>query len=140
MPYYQTRVTVPANTSEDAPKIVTWKLTKGVIVSASVGFPAGSAGLAHAKIRHEEAQLWPTNPAEDFSWDDHVFRFTTYFELYIEPYQLKLICWNTSTTYSHTILFTVNILPKWLAAPYLILKGFVDAFRRLIGLPPIEEA
>lgn len=103
-------ILIPPNTPETDPKVQTCQLSYGTINRVFICFPPGPKGLAHVVIRRYESQVWPTNLAESFAWDNFVFVIEDEFELVTAPYSIKLVGWNGDDTYEHTITVMFNVL------------------------------
>lgn len=113
-------ITIPANTTESEPEIQTCQLSYGTIQRVFVCFPPGPKGLAHVVIKRYESQVWPTNPAASFAWDDFVFVVEDEFLLETAPFSVKLVGWNNDDTYEHTITVMFNVLRGRYGMPELL--------------------
>lgn len=100
---YIHRLTIPANTAEADKERIDFKLPSGVLTKVEVAFPPGPKGVAHAQVYHNEQQLFPTNPDEDYAWDDTTVMWEGEYELPESWNGLSLRGWNTSTQYEHKI-------------------------------------
>lgn len=108
--FYRYSLTVPANTPSTAPIATTMRLSHGIINQIEIGFPPGCAGLVHVSIFHFEHQAWPTNPDNDFAWDDYnVTIRNEAFGLVTRPYNLTLRAWSEDNTFPHTIVCRLGI-------------------------------
>lgn len=121
--FFRHTLDIPANTAKTDPLELVADLTHGIITRVMVGFPRGAAGLAHVRILRGGHQVWPTNPEEDFAWDNFVFNFEENYELYDQPYQLTIQGYNLDECYPHEVMvcFGVHTTPM----PFLsrILSG-----------------
>lgn len=114
--FYDKAFTVPANTARSSPVETVLQLSHGVMHYLEIGFPAGCAALAHLVLLHQDHQLYPTNPEGSFAADYHIIPIRDYFELFYEPFALKLRGWNLDDSYPHTITVRIGILPADVAA------------------------
>lgn len=131
--FYDFAITVKTTHTEASPKEQVLKLTHGVIHRVELGFPSGCAGLVRVKLLHEEHQLYPTNPDGYFASDDYNIPINDYYELYTEPYSLKFIGYAVGTSYDHTIIVRIGVLPEEVLKPTTLATRIVEAFKTLIG-------
>lgn len=116
--FYRYSLTVPANTPATAPVRTTMYLSHGIIHHVEVAFPPGCAGLVHASIWRFEHQAWPTNPDEEFAWDNYTIDIRNEaFGLTKRPYNLSLRAWSNDDTFSHTIVARIGIRQPELHRP-----------------------
>lgn len=126
---YQAELVLPAQTPQEEPIFVEFKVPKGVIKRIAVLFPAGCAALAHIQIFHNEFQVWPTTPGASFVGDYMYMVFDESYELTEAWNHIRVIGWNDDDSYQHTI----NI---WIAVnPYQETWSWLSA----IGMPGVEE-
>lgn len=110
--YYETSITIPANTSRSSPEEVELKVTQGIIHRGEIEFPWGCAGLAHVSVHYQEHQIWPANPSGDIASDDHVVPIDDIIRLDSAPYLLDIRGWNDDDSYSHTLRVRVGLLRR----------------------------
>lgn len=134
MPDYNFTLTVPANTSKDAPVEIEMKLMKGVIASGILQFPAGCHGMVHITICDGRGQLYPANAEDTYHGDDIIIPLTARHVLDMAPYKLIMRGWSPNTSYDHTIQFALAVLSEEEASPYKALLDLVAIFKRLLGL------
>jgi len=131
--YYSTYVTIPAATAEKTPIEVDLKLTKGVIHRVEVTFRSGTDFRAAIRIRHQEHQLYPTNPEGDLKDDGRTIVIDDYFPLTTAPYSLKLIGYAPTAAYEHIVYVKVGVLRAELISPVQTIlgkiKGFMEALK-----------
>lgn len=102
--FYVYTLYVPANTPKTTPVTTTMHLTAGIVHQVELSFPPGCAALAHAAIYHFEHQVWPTNPEEDFAWDDYTITLPRQaHRMSSPPYDLSLRAWSEDDFFPHTI-------------------------------------
>lgn len=108
--FYRYSLLVPANTPKTTPVHTTMYLTRGIIHQVEIAFPPGCAGLVHVAIFRFEHQAWPTNPDEQFAWDNIslVIRNEA-FGLIDHPYNLSLRAWSEDDTFPHTIVCRIGV-------------------------------
>jgi len=131
--YYDFAVTVTAGKTKNTPKEQTLKLTKGVIHYVEVNFPAGCRGYAFMTLRHQEHQVWPTNPERAFSGEGYTIPMQEYYKLYSEPYSLKAVAWSPDATYDHTITVRIGILSEEELEPVKETTNLLQKFLKLLG-------
>jgi len=134
MPFYQTTLTVPANTPAKSPVEKVWELTKGIIHRLEIQFLPGCMGMVQVQILHGRMQIWPTGLGEAFSGEDNTIAFDDFYPLLSAPYALTLRGWSPGTSYDHTIRFRVGILPEDVAAPHLPMKRIQEILEEWLGL------
>jgi len=110
--FYEYRLTVPPNTPATAPVTQEIPLHPGRIVAMAVQLPRGCVGLVHAQILESLYIHWPSNPDSSFSGDATVIEWQESFDLDPTAPRLRLVGWNLDDTFSHTITFRINVLPK----------------------------
>ena len=133
---YIWHLTVPADTAETAKTEEKHPIRNGVVTKISVSMEEGCRGMVKATLSHQLTQLMPFNNDGYVALDGPPPEEGMYFWEVSEPKpELILRGWSPDTDHSHDVTFRVNVLPRELAAPYLILRGFVDVLKRLIGLP-----
>jgi len=123
-------IVVIANTSELTPNVSTLKIAHGVISKVSVCFPLGCSLLVDCVIVHHEHQVFPSTENMSLVGDGEVIEWNEYYECYQPPYELKVKCWSEGTSYNHTIVVRVAILPR----KAIVALAVADAIRSLFGL------
>ena len=103
--FFEFAHTIPANTPATAPYEQLVTLAGGEITWWQIQFPRGCVGLVHVRVRDELHQVIPVNTDGDVSADDvHVDSFDSIL-LNDDPFDLRLVGWNTDDTYPHTVIF-----------------------------------
>ena len=97
--------------SEDSPKSTTLELTSGFLMGGFVYFPSGPAGLLHCIVRRGLHQILPANEGANYAIDDAVVPLHLNYMLDTRPYELEVLTWNDSETYSHTLTICVFLDP-----------------------------
>jgi len=129
--YFEFDAETPANTTETSPVKTKMKLTAGVIHYVEFMFPAGCVGLAHARVKHFGAPLWPRNIDGNLKGDNLVIRFSEVYELKPGNNTLELYTWNEDDTYSHTVTCRIGLLRKEELFPEINLADMIRMFFRL---------
>ena len=127
---YCYRVTVLKNTPRDDPEEQKILLAHGIITWVSINFPPGCVGLAHCAIYHHEHQIFPSRSDEDFAGDTFPIEWNEYYEMYHEPYELKIKVWTEDDTYPHTVAVHVAVLPR----KAIIALAIVDTIKSAFGM------
>jgi hypothetical protein len=126
---FQGTITIPKNTTEDAPLEQILVIARGIITKFMIFPHAGHAGLAHLTISYHEHQIVPSTENMDLHGDAPPIEWEDYYECYQPPYELKLKGWNEDDTYPHSFDVYVAILPR----RAIIATAVVDAFTNFIG-------
>ena len=108
--YYETTITIPADTLKSAPTEVELRVTQGIIHRIELEFPRGCAALAHVALYYHEHQFSPTNPDGDYASDGYVIPINDLLPLDSAPYTIEIRGWNDDDSYSHTIRVRMGIL------------------------------
>lgn len=124
-------VNTPANTLAINKKETTLKLCSGVIHKIDLVFPPGAAGFLHLTLNQALHQVWPTNPDESFAADSETISFPEFYELDQPPYELTAWTWSEGSTYPHSVIIRLGILPKKYLAPWLMTLG--EKIKELTG-------
>lgn len=119
MAIFRFSITTDANTTKANKKETVLKLTGGVIHQISISFPSGPLGLLHLQIVDGLFQVWPTNPDENFAWENVNISFKEFYELNQSPYRLSAFTWNEDDTYAHEVIIRIGVLPLLVVAPSL---------------------
>jgi len=96
--------------------------------------PPGCHRLVYATVSHRLTQLMPFNPDDAVRADGETVRGEYYYEISESEPELILRAWSPLTAYPHTITFDVNMLPAEVAAPWQIIRDFVDIVKKLMGI------
>lgn len=106
------------------------KLAHGIITWVSVLYPTGCHGMVHCVIRHYEHQIFPSVEGMTIIGDGIPIEWTEYYEMYAEPYALKVELWGVGCTYDHTVTIRVAILPR----KAILALAIVDAIKGIFGI------
>jgi len=126
---FQASITIPKNTTEADPIIAYLKIAHGIITKFMVRPRPGHAGLAHLIILHKEHQIAPSTESMNLHGDTFPIDWEDYYEMYHEPYELKLKGWNTDDTYPHAFDVYVAVVPR----RAIVALAIVDAIRSAFG-------
>ncbi|MBA7582971.1 hypothetical protein ES708_24909 [subsurface metagenome] len=127
---FEASITIPKNTARDSPTTQILTIAHGIITKIMVRPRPGHAALAHCVILHHEHQIAPSTEGMSFSGDTFPIDWEEYYEMYHEPYELKLKGWNEDDTYPHTFDVFVAILPRKAIIAYQV----VDAIKSVFGM------
>jgi len=103
-------LTVPANTTVDAPKAEVLKLSACVIQRVAISFPRGCYWLVGARVLMQASQLYPTTPDEWFVAEDFTVQFEDNTVIGEVPYELTLEAYNEDEKYDHTLRFYFDVV------------------------------
>ena len=136
--FYEFPLAIAVGKTELAPETQEVKLTQGLIHRLEVEFPDGCTGLVHVAVLWLDHQVWPTNPGEYFTSNNHVIIVDDYFELYEAPYILKIVGWTEALLYPHTVTVRIGVLPKAVAEHVYgkMSKSDIATLREAFGLSP----
>jgi len=108
-------LTIPAQTTEDAPVERDIDIGSGVIIKCEVGFPEGLGALTRARVRQALTPRYPSNQGAWYHWDDHIYETPDHLIVKKGDSPFTLMGWNEDDTFPHTITFRFIILPKEVA-------------------------
>jgi len=134
MAIYIVKLTIPPNTPRDSPVSTTVKLAKAILTRISIRIPAGHHALAGLRILYGRLRLWPEEKDTWITGDDETLVWDEYFDLPHDPTRLTLEGYNEDDTYEHSFYVRLMTLPKAIAAPWLGVARFVQAFEKLVGM------
>lgn len=126
---YCDKITVPASTSKDnalSKKII---IKEDVITSISIYFPPGHACLTGVSFWYGEDMIFP---AKEYDWvrgNDESVNAKVYFILPEVPGEIIVKAFNEDTTYTHTVYFRVEALPRDIALWELNISKLTSMFR-----------
>lgn len=132
--FYETELTIPAGTAENAPVEAILKVTYGIIHHVEVEFRSGTDFTAWVKLRQREATLFPTNPDGWFKADGRAIVFNDYCPVHAAPFEIKILGVAPSSTYPHTVYVRIGILPQEALDPMTGLRGLFNKFFKLVGV------
>ena len=112
-------ISTPASTTQENPKITTLKLTRGRLTGGFLYFPAGPAGKLHFFAKVGTHNLCPYNTGESYRLDNVIVPLSFGIDLNAPPYDVSLITWNDSTTYSHALTVGFFLDPTGIKIPIL---------------------
>ncbi len=127
---FQASITIPKSTPRTAPTMQILTIAHGIITKIMVRPRPGHAALAHCVILHHEHQIAPSTEGMSLSGDTFPIDWEEYYEMYHEPYELKIKGWNDDDTYPHTFDIFVAILPR----KAVLALAIVDAIKGIFGM------
>jgi len=130
---YKYGVTIPANTLESAPYKKTLKVSKGILHDINVVKPRGCMAMVDFRLFYHEHQIYPSNPDEGYKSEGEVIRMRDHLQILTAPYEIVAKGFSPNTTYNHTILVRLGILPESLLIPTKGLSVLIAKFIRLLG-------
>jgi len=128
---FQGTITIPPNTRQTSPTVVTFGIARGIITKFMVRPRPGHASLAHLVILHHEHQIAPSTEQMEFHGDSFPIDWEEYLESNQPSYQLKLKGWNDDDTYPHTFDVFVAILPRKAVFSLAIVDAIGNLFSAL---------
>jgi len=108
---YVAHITTEITYSEDSPKSTILELTAGFLLGGFLYFPSGPAGMLHCIMKRGLHQILPANQGASYAIDDAVVPLHLGFMLGEKPYQIEVLTWNDSETYSHTLTLCIFLDP-----------------------------
>jgi hypothetical protein len=133
MPFYSKALTLPANTPADGPVEAQIGMSPGIVTYVALQFPAGCAGLAHARILRSGSQVWPGNINSSFAANNYVLSWTDDYDLMDLPHSLTLQGWNLDDTFPHTLTLYVALQSADKVKASRDQLSIFDRLRRYIG-------
>jgi hypothetical protein len=123
--YYQLELAIPPNTTKDNPQYDALGVTSGNIISLSIYFPWGCAGLVGVQILRNTYQLMPLTRGEWLIGNDIYIVSEYNFSIDVDPYELNVVSFNNDDTYNHHPIVSATI------ARYAV-SANLDAFLRTL--------
>lgn len=133
--FFETLITIPANTTSASPTVVILKIAHGIITKIMVRPRAGHQNLAHCIILHHEHQIAPSTENMDLHGEFFPIDWEEYYESYQPPYELKIKGWNEDDTYQHIFDIAVVVLPR----KAIVATSIVDSIKDLFSLNTIKR-
>lgn len=124
--YYQTTITIPANTAESEPVRESVRMAKGTISKVEIIFPPGCCGLVHIQILHHESIIFPSSPDESYIGNEYPIFWNEDFPLTESPFELVVQGWNYDVRYSHSPVVRFEMLSQ--------VNNLASYFAKLIGV------
>ena len=135
--FYETSLTIPAETSSDDPAEIELRVTHGVVHRVEVEFAPGPSWRANVVILYRNHQVWPTNPDGTFASDSHTIGFDDYYEMFYSPYTFVIQGWSPAAVKDHTVRVRLGVLPQIIAEHIYGKTSKIDQalLREAFGLP-----
>lgn len=131
---YSWAITVDADTTEDEAEPEKLELSAGVITRVRIKFQAGCVEMVKARILHEDSQLVPTNRGGWVVGDDETVEAQLHQVIAKGLTFVEFIGISPDTSWPHTLVVHITVLPKWLVTPYEVLADLLKIFKRMLGL------
>lgn len=113
--FYAFSITTPANTPESLPVELVAPICHGVIHRVEIEFEKWCANLLHVQIFRFEHMIFPSGPAQSFAADGETISWDDYFEVFEEPFTLKIRAWNDDDFFEWTARVRIGVIPKTIA-------------------------
>ena len=120
--FYSYRITVQKLGDPDDSVEQEITLARGVITQIGYHFPAGCHALVGVSLWKGKRQIIPENTDEEVRGDNATFFVTEYIETTPYPYKFILKVSNLDTINSHSPIIYIMVLPKWVAAPMIVME------------------
>lgn len=131
---FEYEVEVPANTTQDKPKVQDLNIAPGIITKIEIHFPAGCHGLVKVRLLHVWFQILPLSMGEWVAGDDETVEFILHYEIKKEPATLTLVAISPTTVYNHKIRVRITVLPKTIASWKPLYDLISKIARRIFGI------
>lgn len=136
---YKYGVTIPANRQEATPYIETLKVSKGILHDLDVVMPRGCMAMVDFRLFYHEHQIYPSNPDEGFKSEGEAISMHDHLPILTAPFEIVAKGWSPDTSYNHTIIVRMGILPKYILLPLEGLSGMLAKFFKLLGVQNAKE-
>ena len=111
-------VTIPADTKKASPVEGVIEITRAVIKKIEISFAFGCRNMVGIQLFWGEHPIFPRNPDEWIKGDGYVVSGECFYFIYQEPYQVKYRAHSEGTSYDHTLIVRINMLPVWALYPF----------------------
>lgn len=108
---YVSKIDTETTYSEEGPKKTIIRMTRGLLKGGFLYYPSGAAGLLHCVVTRGPRQLLPANRGSSYALDDCVVPLDISTYLYQPPYDIEVLTWNDSTSYSHSLTIGLFLDP-----------------------------
>ena len=126
-------VSIQADTKKVSPVTGTIEITRAVIKKIEIFFPSGCRNMVGVQLFWGEHPIFPRNPDAWVKGDGHVVSGECFYFIYQEPYQIRYKAHSEGTSYGHTIMIMINMLPVWALYP------FSDEMYRMMQMEELGE-
>lgn len=131
MPIYSEKLTIPAGTSESAPKSLSFTIKQRFITKMEVGFPDGCNYLVKAKIQYGIKQFWPEDPDTWLIGNNETISWEERYEMPSINEELTVFGASPDASYPHDIVIRIMTLPKGFYFLETLLNGLINLFKRM---------
>lgn len=132
--FYEWTFSIPKDTPESEPEEEELLMDSGTIVAMEIYNPPGAHRVCRCRILEELSVLWPGNPTGYIATDGTPVTWTEHYTLKSPKYRLILKAWNISEKWPHDVVVRINVLPTFIAAPYLIIRDLARSLKRMLGV------
>lgn len=139
--FYVQEITVPAQTPEATPVELVYPICHGVIHRVELEFEKWCANLLHVRIYRFEQQIYPMTPLSSFASDGETIGFNDYFQVFEDPYTLRIRAWNDDDSYAWSARIRVGVMPEGVASHMFgePTAKDIEELRKAFGLPTEGE-
>jgi hypothetical protein len=134
MTLYVVELVVPANTPDISPVAQRFTVEKGVITKVQVHFPPGVAGKVYTAAFIGHYQLFPRPFGTWLTGDGETITFEPFYEIETPRATLTIYGKSPGALYSHRIIWRIQVLPKAVALPHLVISRIVEALSSFIEM------
>lgn len=124
-------ITIPNGTPIEEPYEAWLTLPHGIVTGVDIKFPAGCHGMVGIRLLEESLQLVPLTEDEWITGDDEAVPTLTYFEMFDQPYKIKLQAVSPNCTYDHTITIRIQVALEQNVGSSFIAKLLQTFFQKL---------
>lgn len=110
--YFDSILTVAANTPIITPTPKRVILTYGIVTLVSIFFVPDCAGYVGVRVKRGGHVVWPTNTDTWFIRNDGEIKWQDNYDLTIRPHELVLEGYNLDDSYEHDVIFGFEIQPR----------------------------
>jgi hypothetical protein len=132
--FYVVEVTVPANTPDNNPVRETLVVEQGVITRVEVHFPPGCRGFVQTALFIGHYQLFPRPFGVWLRGDGETIGSNLSYEVSSPRATLTIYAKSPGSRYDHTIIWRLEVLPRAVAYPYLMVSKLVEAIYSFITM------
>jgi len=125
-------LTIAAAQTQRVPATQELQLARGIIHKVELIFPPGCHHKVFVVIRRGLNQVFPTNPDGQFKGDTHPVSYPVWYPMETGPYRLKAYGWAPDTTYPHTVIIRLGILPREILQPPSETAGILTKIKDIL--------
>lgn len=106
---FAVKLTVPANTTIDAPAEETLAITAMRIEQVAITFPTGCVGLVECWIEYQGMQIFPYNKEKTFAGNGQTVEIEPKIDLLDSGSDLVIKGINADDTFDHTLYIVIDV-------------------------------